>query len=754
MTLKAEQGIQGKAKNKRSLEYVLKSGLAGGLAGCAAKTIVAPLDRVKILFQTSTPAYERYIGSWKGFVSALSSINSHEGFRGLFKGHSATLLQKFPYAAINFLMYEQMRALFISSPEKETPLRRFLSGSFSGATSVFFTYPLDLVRVRLAIESRSHRSSLKSICRQIYHEQNGALQSHGIAVRGINTTLSNAIEKVLPLSKLCNFYRGFSPTMLGMLPYAGMSFFTHDTVSDWLRRPELAKHTTVAQITEDGVSQRPPLKIGAQLTAGALAGTIAQTTSYPLEVIRRRIQASGAMQGEGDCVYPKQALVLNSPGASFLRSLKISRVDVTVPLPVESRPHMPMLIHSFIETFGMEPLPVDGSSLAWLLRASWIQQALSDPCALHTTLYAASAHLDAFRGVKNKNMTLYHHTIALQLLQERINDSEAMFSESLMACIAPLVFFSALLGDKGLSKMHKMALMQMIKVQGGLEHLALGAFLSGLITVCVLTEAIIMDSALEIPFLNIPPTPLMPPTYFTSAVLRRAANREGGYYNLSHEVIEIFEHIDFITHVLPDGPGAVDIRAKWTAKMEDFSLSIDYQQTQENTDDGSIKSDADAITKACQTAALIFWYFFLDDEYVASFSMTVLQHLVRKLKYALSRGSMDTWVRTAPEAHTWICLLGTAAALDMNDRVWFSLRHGQPVICIESRGASVFLQNWSMYSWANRRRNERMRATAEEDILPEETQKSDGGQDEEGEEEDGEEDSEEDEGNEEKRKKI
>ncbi|KAJ5762457.1 uncharacterized protein N7511_005839 [Penicillium nucicola] len=262
-----------------------------------AKTIVAPLDRVKILFQTSTPAYEKYVGSWKGFLSALSSINSHEGLRGLFRGHSATLLQKFPYAAINFLMYEQMRALFISSPEKETPLRRFLSGSISGATSVIFTYPLDLVRVRLAIESQAHKSSLKGICRQIYHEQRDHTPSHTSAVRG-TYTISGAIEKALPLSKLSNFYRGFSPTLLGMLPYAGMSFFAHDTVSDWLRHPKLASYTTVPQSVADKKPIKPRLRIAAQLTAGALAGTIAQTTSYPLEVIRRRIQASGVTQGE------------------------------------------------------------------------------------------------------------------------------------------------------------------------------------------------------------------------------------------------------------------------------------------------------------------------------------------------------------------------------------------------------------------------------------------------------------------------
>ncbi|KAJ5770948.1 uncharacterized protein N7511_002999 [Penicillium nucicola] len=384
---------------------------------------------------------------------------------------------------------------------------------------------------------------------------------------------------------------------------------------------------------------------------------------------------------------------------------------------------MPMLIHSsslvVIETFGMEPLPVDGNSLAWLLRAMWIQKALSDPCALHTTLYAASAHLDAFRGVKNNNMTLYHHTAALQLLQERIADPGAVFSESLMACIAPLVFFSALFGDKGSSNMHKIALMQMIKAQGGLDHLALGGFLSGLITVCVLTEAIIMDSQLDIPFLDIPPTPLAPPTYFTSAILRRAAHRERRYYNLSRAAIEIFEDIDVVARLLPDHPSAIDLRAKWAAKTEHLLLSSDHQQNRGSNDDIFIEPHADAITQACQTAALIFWYLFLDDEYVAPFRMTVLQRLVRKLQYAISSGSMDTWVRVAPEAHTWICLLGTAAALDMNDRVWFSLRHGQPVICIEGRGASVFLQSWSMYSWANRRRNERMMAAEGGDVISE-----------------------------------
>lgn len=198
-------------------------------------------------------------------------------------------------------MYEQMRAVFIPTRDKGTPLRRFLSGSIAGAISVFFTYPLDLVRVRMAIEtSQSHPSSLKGICRQIYFEQSVPPNSRTTTATATNATFSRTFGKVLSLSGLSNFYRGFSPTILGMLPYAGMSFFTHDIVTDLLRRPEFAKYTITRQPTTDTRSERRPLAIGAELTAGALAGVIAQTTSYPLEVIRRRMQASGVIQGENN----------------------------------------------------------------------------------------------------------------------------------------------------------------------------------------------------------------------------------------------------------------------------------------------------------------------------------------------------------------------------------------------------------------------------------------------------------------------
>ena len=221
----------------------------------------------------------------------MKDIQQNEGAFGLYRGHSATLLRIFPYAAIKFVAYEQIRAVLITSRQEETPFRRFTSGSLAGMTSVFVTYPLEVIRVRLAFETkRDHRSGLLTICKRIYNEG------------GYSTTSERTLPHApKPLAGLPNFYRGFFPTLLGMLPYAGVSFLTHDTVGDWLRSAELAKYTTVPRpATPTGdqgyeSNRKIPLQVWAELLAGGFAGLCSQTASYPLEVIRRRMQVGGAV---------------------------------------------------------------------------------------------------------------------------------------------------------------------------------------------------------------------------------------------------------------------------------------------------------------------------------------------------------------------------------------------------------------------------------------------------------------------------
>lgn len=273
--------------DKQSLNYVLRSGLAGGLAGCAAKTLVAPLDRVKILFQTSNPEFSTYTRRRFGVWYAARDIHREFGVAGLFKGHAATLLRIFPYAAIKFVAYEQYRALIIPKEKDEVPWKRFAAGSLAGVTSVFFTYPLEVIRVRLAFETKARSIGIRQICSEMFNE---TIVPH-------SRSSSKAIRPVGTMAGgLANFYRGFTPTLAGMFPYAGVSFLTHDWITDLLRDPRISRYTMLHDAREsDTRKTRPPLYVWAELTAGGLAGMLSQTASYPLEVIRRRMQVSGAV---------------------------------------------------------------------------------------------------------------------------------------------------------------------------------------------------------------------------------------------------------------------------------------------------------------------------------------------------------------------------------------------------------------------------------------------------------------------------
>jgi len=169
---------------------------------------------------------------------------------------------------------------------------------------VFFTYPLEVIRVRLAFETKTEgRSGLVTICRKIYHEIPPPIAHTylGHAQQGQKQLLGKAeevLDKVVPRKGVANFYRGFSATMLGMLPYAGMSFLTHDTASDLLRLPLLAPYTTLPKPSSSPKNKPPPLRSWAELLAGGIAGLVSQTSAYPLEVIRRRMQVGGTV-GDG-----------------------------------------------------------------------------------------------------------------------------------------------------------------------------------------------------------------------------------------------------------------------------------------------------------------------------------------------------------------------------------------------------------------------------------------------------------------------
>ncbi|CAH7685957.1 mitochondrial coenzyme A transporter [Phakopsora pachyrhizi] len=287
---------------------LLKSGIAGGIAGCLAKTIISPLDRVKILFQTRDPNYSKYSGSINGIFVTMRVIWLESGVRGLLQGHSATLLRIFPYAGIKFMAYDKFHQILMPEKVNESFGKRFLAGALSGMTSVFYTYPLELIRVRLAIQrvtksETSIRSKTKSsplsfitssgnknrvriidTIKSIYNEST-IIKSSPIASNKISSSSTSWDSRLFERFPILKFYRGFLPTLLGMVPYAGTSFLVWGTLQSKIKKQE----------EKEGSQKNSTSKsLILNLISGSIAGLISQTTSYPFEIIRRKIQVGNS----------------------------------------------------------------------------------------------------------------------------------------------------------------------------------------------------------------------------------------------------------------------------------------------------------------------------------------------------------------------------------------------------------------------------------------------------------------------------
>jgi solute carrier family 25 protein 16 len=152
-------------------------------------------------------------------------------------------------SALSYLIRLQ---LLMPTPDLETPLRSFVAGATAGVSSVAITYPLELIRVRLAYEIHNspldRPSTYAQITRLVANEPGGA-------------------------TVVGKFYRGFGPTLVGMVPYAGTSFLVWDQLRAFFTRLNGGEPSTTTN-----------------LACGAAAGVLSQTASYPFEVVRRRMQ--------------------------------------------------------------------------------------------------------------------------------------------------------------------------------------------------------------------------------------------------------------------------------------------------------------------------------------------------------------------------------------------------------------------------------------------------------------------------------
>ncbi|KAF8210202.1 mitochondrial carrier domain-containing protein [Mycena galopus ATCC 62051] len=254
--------------------------IAGGFAGAASRTVVSPLERLKIIQQVQPrTSDQQYKGVWRSLVRMWKE----EGMRGFMRGNGINCIRIVPYSCVlQFTTYEQLKRAFTQhgSKELDTP-KRLASGALAGICSVCSTYPLDLVRARLSIATASipvsavpppsklvSSNGVKLSLSSAYHTASSSIAASELSIVGM--TLKIVREE----GGIRGLYRGLVATAFGVAPYVGINFAAYE----FLR----------GVITPPGKNS-----VARKLTCGALAGSISQTLTYPFDVLRRKMQVTG-----------------------------------------------------------------------------------------------------------------------------------------------------------------------------------------------------------------------------------------------------------------------------------------------------------------------------------------------------------------------------------------------------------------------------------------------------------------------------
>jgi solute carrier family 25 (mitochondrial phosphate transporter), member 23/24/25/41 len=83
-------------------QAVVASFIAGGVAGAVSRTVVSPLERLKILLQVQSTGHTEYKMS---ISKALAKIWREEGFKGMMAGNGTNCIRIVPYSAVQFGSY-------------------------------------------------------------------------------------------------------------------------------------------------------------------------------------------------------------------------------------------------------------------------------------------------------------------------------------------------------------------------------------------------------------------------------------------------------------------------------------------------------------------------------------------------------------------------------------------------------------------------------------------------------------------------
>ncbi|KAG6759606.1 hypothetical protein NC652_025661 [Populus alba x Populus x berolinensis] len=260
----------GEASHKRSPRELACHAGAGASAGVIAATFMCPLDVIKTRLQVhGLPPNSGQGGSI--IISSLQHIVRTEGFKGLYRGLSPTIMALLPNWAVYFTVYEQLKGI-LSNEDGDSPLSvgaNMVAAAGAGAATSIATNPLWVVKTRL--------------------------QTQGMrpGVVPYKSVLS-ALRRIKQEEGMLGLYSGILPSLAG-ISHVAIQFPAYEKIKCYMAKKG---NTTVNNLSPGDVA-----------IASSVSKVLASVLTYPHEVVRSRLQEQGQLRnsethyaGVVDCI--------------------------------------------------------------------------------------------------------------------------------------------------------------------------------------------------------------------------------------------------------------------------------------------------------------------------------------------------------------------------------------------------------------------------------------------------------------------
>lgn len=226
----------------------------GGSIGAVSKTVMSPVERVKILMQTmdSNPkVISGEVKPYSGIMDCFSRVAAEQGVAAFWRGNLVNCLRYAPQQGSALAFNDFFKSLFPKyDKNKQFPQyfgANILSGGMGGATAMVICYPLDFARTRLASDLTAGKGQFDGIL--------------------------DCLTKTVSQQGVTGLYRGTAVSIAGAFVYRAGQLGLYGTVMGFNPYKD-----------DKGIAG-----FISAVCIGTLARTVILPFNYPFDTIRRRL---------------------------------------------------------------------------------------------------------------------------------------------------------------------------------------------------------------------------------------------------------------------------------------------------------------------------------------------------------------------------------------------------------------------------------------------------------------------------------